>query len=293
MDGATVVAEGKDLRALQESLAQPVQAAIASAAGDLEVTGLTAWTVGDIPAEVTSGPVVGYPALVDEGSSVALRVLPQPSPATHHAGVRRLLLLNTSSPVKAVSGKLSNAAKLALARNPHGSLTALIEDCLTAAVDTLVPCDARTRAAFDEQLAVVREGIVDALLRVLKDVEKVLAVAPANLPGPAGADLAAQRERLVHKGFVTEHGAARLPDIARYLQAAAVRAEKRSPRDAELMGDVHVVQQEWAKLPPGPDRERIGWMLEELRVSLLAPSIKAKGPVSVQRLWRALDELQP
>jgi ATP-dependent helicase HrpA len=293
LDGATAVAEGKDLAALQRDLARPVQAAIASAAGDLEASGLTSWTVGEIPVEVVSGAVVGYPALVDEGSSVALRVLPQPSPETHHAGVRRLLLLNTSSPVKAVSGRLSNSTKLALAQNPHGSLQALMEDCLLAAVDTLMTADPRTAAAFDEQLAQVRGGIVEALLRVLKDVEKVLAVPVASMPGPAGADLAQQRERLVHKGFVTEHGAARLPDLARYLQAAMLRAEKRSSRDAELMGDVHAVQKEWEALPPGPGKDRIGWMIEELRVSLFAQTLKAKGPVSVQRIWRAIDELLP
>jgi ATP-dependent helicase HrpA len=121
----------------------------------------------------------------------------------------------------------------------------------------------------------------------------VLAVPVATLPGPAAADLAAQRERLVHKGFVTEHGAARLPDLARYLQAAAVRAERRSPRDAEHMGDVHAVEKEWTALPAGPGKDRIGWMLEELRVSLFAPALKAKGPVSVQRIWRAIDELLP
>jgi ATP-dependent helicase HrpA len=293
LDGETVVAEGKDLGALQAELAKPVQAAIASAAGDLEVSGLTSWTIPSLPTEVSSGAVIGYPALVDETTSVALRVLPQPAPAVHHAGVRRLLLLNTSSPVKAVSGRLSNATKLALASNPHGSLTALMDDCLTAAVDLLMTEDPRDAAGFEEQLALVRGGIVEALLQVLKDVERVLAVPAATLPGPAGVDLAQQRERLVHKGFVTEHGAARLPDIVRYLQAAAVRAEKRSPRDAELMGDVHVVQEEWSKLPAGRGRDRIFWMLEELRVSLFAPSLKAKGPVSVQRVWRALDELQP
>ena len=293
VDGDQVVGEGKDLAALQASLAAPVQAAIASAAGDLEVSGLTSWTVGEIPTEVSSGAVVGYPALVDEGTSTALRVLPQPAPEVHRAGVRRLLLLGTSSPVKAVSGRLTNATKLALASNPHGSLTALMDDCLLAAVDALVPCDARSPEAFAEQLTVVRAGLVEALLQVLKDVERVLAVPPAVLPGPAGADLAAQRDRLVHKGFVTEHGAARLPDIARYLQAAVVRADKRSPRDTELMGDVHVVQEEWAKLPPGPGRDRVFWLLEELRVSLFAPSVKAKGPVSVQRVWRVLDDLLP
>ncbi|MCU1601590.1 MAG: ATP-dependent helicase HrpA, partial [Frankiales bacterium] len=293
LDGDQAVGEGKDLAALQTSLAKPVQAAIASAAGDLERAGLTGWTVGDIPAEVSSGAVVGYPALVDEGTTVALRVLPQPSPATHHAGVRRLLLMGTSSPVKAVSGRLSNATKLALASNPHGSLLALMEDCLAAAVDTLMTTDPRTAADFEVQLKTVRDGIVDALLTVLQSVEKVLAVPAATLPGPAGVDLAQQRERLVHKGFVTEHGAARLPDLARYLQAAVVRAERRSPRDTELMGDVHAVQDEWAKLPPSAGSNQVGWLIEELRVSLFAPTLKAKGPVSVQRIWRAIDDLLP
>ena len=243
----------------------------------------------DIPAQVVSGAVVGYPALVDEGTSVALRVLPQPSPAVHHAGVRRLLLLGTPSPLKAVSGRLSNAAKLALSSNPHGSLTALMEDCLSAAVDSLMTADPRTAGEFEVQLGLVRDGLVEALLKVLQAVEMVLAVPAATMPGPAGADLAAQRDRLVHRGFVTEHGAGRLPDLARYLQAAVVRAE----RDDELMGDVHAVQDEWAKLPAGPGREAIGWLLEELRVSLFAPTLKAKGPVSVQRIWRAIDDLLP
>jgi hypothetical protein len=34
-------------------------------------------------------------------------------------------------------------------------------------------------------------------------------------------------------------------------------------------------------------------MLEELRVSLFAQTLKAKGPVSVQRLWKAIDALLP
>jgi ATP-dependent helicase HrpA len=204
-----------------------------------------------------------------------------------------LLLLGTSSPVKAVSGRLSNASKLALASNPHGNLQALMEDCLTAAVDVLMTSDPRDPAGFASELARVRDGIVDALLQVLKDVEKVLAVPAAVLPGPAGADLTQQRERLVHKGFVTEHGADRLPDISRYLQAAVVRAEKRSPRDSELMGDVHAVEKEWQALPPGPGKDRIGWLIEELRVSLFAQTLKAKGPVSVQRIWRAIDDLLP
>ena len=302
-DGAAV-AEGKDLEALKTSLARPVQAAIASVAGDLEVAGLTSWSVGDIPEEVSAGPVVGYPALVDEGTSVALRVLPTPSPGVHHAGVRRLLLLACPSPVKAVSGRLNNRAKLTLAANPHGSLTALMDDCVNAAVDALMTSEPRTAAAFEVLLPSVRAGLPDQVLSVLKAVEEVLGLAAevdavlATVVHPSAAtavrDVRAQRDSLVHKGFVTEAGALRLGDLSRYLRGALVRLEK-LPRDAErdrsLMAEVHEVEAEWARLPEGPGRERIRWMLQELRISLFAQTLKAKGPVSAQRIYRAVDDL--
>jgi ATP-dependent helicase HrpA len=298
------LAEGKDLEALKIKLAKPVQAAISSVAGDLETSGLVTWSVGDIPLEVSSGSVVGYPSLVDEGTSVAVRVLPTPSPAVHRAGLRRLLLLACPSPVKSVSLRLTNRAKLTLAGNPHGSVPALMEDCVSAAVDALMTSEPRTAAAFEVLLPVVRGGLPEQTLKVLTGVEAVLGlmaevdVALNALVHPSGAvalkDLRAQREALVHKGFVTEVTAARLPDVKRYAQAMLVRLDK-LPRDAErdktLMVGVHEVEAEWSRLPEGPAKERIRWMLQELRVSLFAPSVKAKGPVSLQRVYRALDDL--
>jgi ATP-dependent helicase HrpA len=294
------VGEGKDLAALQASLAPRLQAVIASVAGDLERTGLTAWTIDDVPVEVTSGSIVGYPALVDEGATVALRVLPVPSPEVYHAGARRLLLLNTPSPVRAVSDRLSTTAKLALSANPHGSLTALMADCVSAAADALTTADPRNAAEFEAQLRLIRAGLVDALFAVLRDVEQVLRVAGQlaglTVTGEAGADLLAQRQALVHPGFVTEVGAARLPDLVRYLEAAVIRAEKQPrnrSRDTLLMTDVRAAEQALAELPPGPGRAAIRWMIEELRVSLFAPTIKVNGPVSVKRIYRAIDDLLP
>ncbi|HUR13077.1 MAG TPA: ATP-dependent RNA helicase HrpA [Mycobacteriales bacterium] len=301
-EDGTTLGEGKDLDALRAQLAAPAQAAIASAAGDLEQAGLTTWTVGDVPAEVSAGSVVGYPVLVDEGAGVALRVLPAPDPAAHRAGVRRLLLLGSSSPVKAVSARLDNRAKLTLAANPHGSLTALMDDCLAAAVDSLVPTDARDETAFQAQLVTVRAGLPEALLKVLRGVEQVLVRASELGPALAGqthpssaaavADVRRQLAALVHAGFVTEVGAQRLPDLARYLQAALVRLDKlprEADRDRALLSDVEVGTKEWQQLPPGPTREQVRWMLEELRVSLFAPSVKAKGPISLQRVYKAID----
>ena len=109
---------------------------LAEAAGALERGGLTAWTVGTAAADVRRpAGSVGYPALVDEGDTVALRVLPTEAEqqAAMWAGVRRLLLLVAPSPVKYLRAGWTTEAKLALTRNPHGSLTALLADCSTAA----------------------------------------------------------------------------------------------------------------------------------------------------------------
>jgi ATP-dependent helicase HrpA len=165
-----------------------------------------------------------------------------------------------------------------------------------------VPADARDEAAFRAQLAAVRDGVPDALLTVLRGVEQVLARAadleqalraqthPAS--ATAVADVRAQLADLVHAGFVTEAGAARLPDLVRYVQAALVRLDKlprEADRDRALLSDVEVGTKEWRQLPPGALRERVRWMLQELRVSLFAPAVKAKGPISLQRVYKAID----
>ncbi|MBC7677993.1 MAG: DUF3418 domain-containing protein, partial [Pseudorhodobacter sp.] len=305
-DDGAVLGEGKDLSALQVQLAAPVQAAISSVAADLEATGQATWTFGEVPEQVTAGQVVGWPALVDEGSTVGVRVLPSAAEAaaSHALGVRRLLLLGAPSPVKAVSGRLSNSAKLALARNPHGSLPALMQDCVACAVDALVGAQPRDEAAFAAVLAAVRAGLVDELAKVLRHVEQVLSVAgevQAQLvglthPAAAGAvrDVRAQLESLVHSGFVAQTGAVRLPDAARYLRGAQLRLEKlprEAERDAGLQRRVAEVEAEWARLPASPGRARLRWTLQELRVSLFAQTLKAKGPVSEQRVFRAIDDL--
>ena len=76
----------------------------ADAAGEL--SGLTTWSFGDLPEimEVLVGgrKVVGFPALVDEESSVALRVFDTPEKAQqqHRAGLRRLFMLHAREQLK-------------------------------------------------------------------------------------------------------------------------------------------------------------------------------------------------
>ncbi len=299
-EGGAALAEGKDLGELQAQLALPLQEVISSVARDLERSGLTTWEVASIPRTVSAGAVVGYPALVDEGASVALRVLGTPADqaAAHPAGVRRLLLLTSPSPVKAVRGRLTNASKLALQRNPHGSVGALLADCLTAAAHGLVGgAQVWDAEDFAVLVASVRPRLEVAFADALARTEKVLVAAAEveqRLAVSSEREVRAQLDDLVHPGFVTEVGVARLPDLVRYLQAAAIRLDRlprEAARDRVHAGRVREVQLEWERMPAGDRRDRVRWMLEELRVSLFAPTVRAKGPISEQRIYKVLDEV--
>ena len=179
-DGS-VAAESKDLAAVRRTLAPTVAVTVAAAAADVERTGLTSWSFGELPEIVRPAgdrTVRAYPALVDEGSTVALRVLgtPAEAAAATRAGLRRLLLLSLPSPLPGVVGRLDNATKLALADNPHGSVPLLLEDCLAAVLDDLVDRHGgppRDEAGFARLRDDVRPELPDLLHDVVSRVARI------------------------------------------------------------------------------------------------------------------------
>jgi ATP-dependent helicase HrpA len=126
-------------------------------------------------------------------------------------------------------------------------------------------------------------------------------------PPPAHAeaidDVRAQLETLLPEGFVTATGAARLADLTRYLTAIGRRLD-RLPHgvgaDRERMQRVHAVQDAYDKLlqalsptrAAADDVRDIGWMIQELRVSLWAQQLGTARPVSEQRIYRAIDAIR-
>jgi ATP-dependent helicase HrpA len=317
VDGERTLAEGKDLTQLQRSLGRTVRDVLAEAARSLEREGLREWTVGTIPRTFEAGGLVGYPALVDCGDSVALRVLATEAEQQQamEAGVRRLVLLSAPSPLRYVSSRLDTRAKLALTQSPHGSLPALLADCSTAAVDEILaeaggpPWDPD---GFAKLAARVRAELSERVLELLRAAQQVLAVwaplrarldEPVPPPlRPAVDDLESQLAALVGPGFVAAAGRRRMRDLLRYLRAAEYRLDRLpgdTGRDAVRMARVHAVQAELASfgaaLPParrGEDAVRqLRWMVEELRVSVFAQSLGTPYPVSEQRIYRAMDQL--
>ncbi|MFE3033759.1 ATP-dependent RNA helicase HrpA [Streptomyces canus] len=327
------LAEDKDLESLRLQLRPKARQALSQAAAatasreggeSLERKGLTDWTIGTLTrvfeTRRAGQPVKAYPALVDDGDTVSVRLFDTEAEQAEAMwkGTRRLIVRNIPvSPAKFASEKLTNPQKLALSANPHGSIQALFDDCATAAADKLIgdfggPAwdEESYRKLYDK----VRAEIVDTTVRTVGQVQQVLAAwqacerrlkavrSPALLANLA--DVRKQLDALVKPGFVTETGLRRLPDLMRYLVAADRRLQQMPTnvqRDTTRMEKVHEMQDEYAwlleQLPQGrPVPQQvldIRWMIEELRVSYFAHALGTAYPISDKRIVKAIDTLAP
>ena len=327
------VAEDKDLEALKLRLKPKARKALSQAAAatavrqggeSLERKGLTDWTIGALTrvfeTRRAGQPVKAYPALVDDGDTVSVRLFDTEAEQAEAMwqGTRRLILRNIPvNPAKFASEKLTNAQKLALSANPHGSIQALFDDCAMAAADRLIgdfggPAwdEESYRKLYDK----VRAEIVDTTVRTVAQVQQVLAAwqacerrlkavrSPALLPNLQ--DVRRQLDALVKPGFVTEAGLRRLPDLMRYLVAADRRLQQMPTnvqRDTTRMEKVHEMQDEYAwlleQMPQGRPVPAsvldIRWMIEELRVSYFAHALGTAYPVSDKRIVKAIDAAVP
>ncbi|MEU8466686.1 ATP-dependent RNA helicase HrpA [Streptomyces sp. NPDC029006] len=327
------LAEDKDLEALKLRLKPKARKALSQAAAatasreggeSLERTGLTDWTIGTLTrvfkTRRAGQPVKAYPALVDDGDTVSVRLYDTEDEQAEAMwkGTRRLILRNIPvNPAKFASDRLTNQQKLALSANPHGSVQALFEDCATAAADKLVADfggPAWDEESYRKLYDKVRAEIVDTTVRTVAQVQQVLAAwqacerrlkavsSPALLANLT--DVRKQLDALVKPGFVTWAGIRRLPDLLRYLVAVDRRLQQMPTgvqRDTTRMEKVHEMQDEYAwlleQLPKGRPVPSsvldIRWMLEELRVSYFAHALGTAYPVSDKRILKAIDAAAP
>ncbi|MEW2084597.1 ATP-dependent RNA helicase HrpA [Streptomyces sp. NPDC005283] len=327
------LAENKDLEALKlqlkpkarQALSQAAAAATSGPSGEsLERTGLTDWTIGTLTrvfeTRRAGQPVRAYPALVDDGAAVSVRLFDTEAEQQQAMwrGTRRLILLNIPvNPAKFASDKLNNQQKLALSRNPHGSIQALFDDCAMAAADKLIADHggpAWDEESFRKLYDKVRADLVDATVRTVDQVQQILAAwqacerrlkATNSLTLVSNVrDVREQLAALMPAGFVTGTGLRRLPDLMRYLVAVDRRLQQMPTgvqRDTTRMEKVHEMQDEYAwlleQMPQGRPVPQevldIRWMIEELRVSYFAHALGTAQPVSDKRIVKAIDAAAP
>ena len=288
------------------------------AAAEGELTGLTSWSFDDLPAlltiSVAGHQVVGFPALVDEGETVALRAFDTPEKAEmqHRAGLRRLFALGLKEQVKYVEKSLGlrNMAlqfmNLFTERELQEQLIAatLERSCMMTPLPQTAAEFATRLSAAKTRITLVAQELARLISTILNEhaaLQKKLAAAKA-FPAVV-ADITAQCHALLDKGFVLATPFERLLHFPRYLKAAALRLEKLRTdpaRDALAMGEWQRLAKPFAREHAArqkagvndPFLEEFRWLLEELRVSLFAQELRTPTPVSVKRLaktWESRD----
>ncbi|WP_306232256.1 ATP-dependent RNA helicase HrpA [Agrococcus beijingensis] len=244
------------------------------------------------------------------------------------AAVRQLLLRQVPSPAPYVQANLTGAEKLALGASPYPSTDRLFDDLMLAIIDAeLGARPPASPAEFEALRSRVADGLVDRMFALASQVARILTSARladrairdgASLAHMAAlADARAHLDQLVFDGFVSRTGLARLGRLEVYVRAIEHRV-KRLPeaanRDRIWMTEVEQatalyleaggtlpLAREVADAVPGPGAsapegaakaERLvtaRWLLEELRVSLFAQQLGTSGPVSLQRIRKALS----
>ncbi|MBY6062444.1 ATP-dependent RNA helicase HrpA [Microbacterium esteraromaticum] len=294
--------------------------AAASVRAPIERDDLTDWTFGDLPdvldTKVAGGTVRGYPAVIDRGASVSVRVEATADAATAatREGVLRLVLLNLPSPASYVQSHLTAPEKLALAASPYASVAALIEDSRVAVVRALIEQHlpggvTRNQAEYTRVRDAVNAELVDSLFacvslvaRILtksRDVERgIKAQNSLALLGPLN-DIRTQLAGLIRPGFVSSTGVERLNHLPRYLDGMLDRLKTLSNepgKDRTRMTEYERMQKAFedagGTIPLPADAPaalvEVRWLLEEYRISVFAQRLGTAQPVSPQRIMKAL-----
>jgi len=312
-----VLAESRDLDALRTRFGMKAGEAFAARAGRaMAATGLREFPRNAIPREVPDeAGVPAYPALRDDGDTVALQVFADRAEAevAHPRGVRRLLEIALADKVKQARKQLPVSPKTGLLYAAIESQERLRGDIVDAAMNAVLAegLDAiRDRAAFEQRREEAGRRLFGEAMERLKLAEAILsAVAElkpqleAPLMGWARGnldDLRAQLAALVHPGFLRETPAEALAQVPRYVKAMRLRAERavRDPaRDQARMLDIKpfadaLAQAVEAGVAASPDWQALRWDLEELRVSVFAQELGARAGVSPKKLAQRLQALR-
>ncbi|MET0207488.1 MAG: ATP-dependent RNA helicase HrpA [Burkholderiaceae bacterium] len=282
-------------------------------------TGQRAWTFGDLPAVFDAlhdgQRLHGYPALVDEGETVGVRVhaTQAEAAASQAQGLTRLLRLTMAKDVKPLRKDLAVDVQGELAyrnlpaRTKDAAPRDLRDDLLDRIVATHVlegAADIRSAAALEQRSAQRRAGMGVTAQEISRSVQQTLAawaaIQQALKAAPAATqdDVRAQLARLMPAGFVTDTPWQRLKEFPRYLKAIQHRLDKArqdAARDAKLAREVDALESRyWQALGKSPRaaslEDAYRWLLEEYRVSLFAQQLKTAVPVSARRLADAWDE---
>ena len=307
------LAQGRDLAALKAQLGEAAQLTFGATTTGIERKDIRAWDFGDLPQTLTftraGRKVTGYPALADEGDSVAIQLFDVEAAAlaSMRAGIVRLTRIVLKEQMRQLEKNLRGFEQAALQLRTIANVDELRADLVSAICDRAFIGDdelPRGLKAFEDQVKRARTrlpAVNEAACRIFVTIateHHLLSLALGAAKGTvarAANDIRAQLQRLVYKGFFNATPWPQLSQLPRYLQAMRMRLTKfpaNAERDAKHAASI---AQLWGRYEMRLDQQQkagmvdprlleFRWHIEELRVSLYAQELKTPSPVSYKRL---------
>lgn len=321
-DNGQELAMGRDLVLLRQQLGETASLTYGKGeeASEHEREGITAWDFGDLPASVAFSrggqKLTGYPALVDCGDSVSMKLTDtkESAEAETRKGVVRLLRIALAAQFRQLEKDISRQTALALKCRGFGNAEAFFDELIeTIAARACLGDDElpRKQKEFDKQKERAKPRIAPVTQALLKSVEECLdlhqqvqaKLAQKSPFAHAQKDELAHLARLVYPGFIGATPWERWQHLPRYLRAILRRFDKLSSagdRDARhtaiIQGLESRYQERLARHRKAgihdPQLAEFRWHLEELRVSLFAQELKTPYPVSAKRLEKLWESVQ-
>jgi ATP-dependent helicase HrpA len=311
---------GRDLTSLRTQLGEAAQLTFAAAEPAFERRGIRSWDFGDLPEALTvqrdGRRLTGYPALVDERDGVALKLLDTRAAADTATRDAVIALMRLQLKDALRQWEKGNAAFVhaALVLKPALPTETLLADVLAAVCDRAFLGEdslPRSERAFADQvkrarsrLPAVAEGafrLLSAIAAEYHGLSQRISALPKSLRSFA-VDIAAQRDRLVARGFFAATPWNHLVHIPRYLKALDRRLAKYPENPARDAKHAQALAALWeryrereqavrARGGKEPALDAFRWLVEELKVSLFAQELRTPFPVSYKRLEKAWKEL--
>jgi ATP-dependent helicase HrpA len=315
---------GRNLKKLQEKYTvKAVQSFDQIAADELNYTDCIQWAFEDLPethAFIQNGQTfVGFPAIVDEGNAVGVRIFDTEAKAAakHKNGLIRLVQLHLRKDCTYLLKTLPQSAAAEFAYNRlsahpilmnEGDVKTTFKDDVLYSILYSVFLEGnaiRTQAAFEQALRENKSQLISTANEVGKMVLDIMALygdiktdlSKLNSQDARLKDITEQLAVMIYAGFIRNTPAHQLKAILRYLKAITYRLDK-PDNDGQKIQEINRyairfwndIEKKAKKDRLIPEQDPFRWMLEEFRVSLFAQQLKTAYPVSAKRLEKAWDE---
>ncbi|WP_257292645.1 ATP-dependent RNA helicase HrpA [Endozoicomonas sp. ONNA1] len=328
-ENGKLLGQGRDLTRLKEQFGRESEDSMRRLTdSSLEQEGLKDWTCGELPEEITrkvGGLVLKtYPALVDQNSSVAVKLFEDKAmaEATHRMGVTRLLQFKLSSQLKFALTKMTHLKQVKLlatgimqARVLEADLQAFLISEVFVGDPALSSANKgpRDEAAFNalieerkDQLVPFAQEVDNLLFEIFQKAHNISKQLKGNLSFDRAfslSDIKQHLGQLIYPGFLCDAGIEWLRHYPRFLEGIEVRQEKlpaQVNKDRAWSEELATLFKAWEKRKAIHEKHKMvdenlmlyRWMLEEYRVSLFAQKLGTRFPVSDKRLRKLWQEVQ-